>query len=543
MSSVTPPVSSPPPLQVQGLPTATLNAPTLELTQLNIGAKLDAIVLALINKGAVDIKTAHGNLQLQTSLSLPKDAAIQLQLIGKGSQLQFLITAIGGKTPMAFLRTPGLGPQGPGTNSSNTVIPPTDDAAPIKLLTGTQTTATLLRAVSPGLPGGTPGAPGGPAPSTLVGTSAPPAAQLPPAGTTTGQGLGASALNAARTIVGPPASHQPGNSTPSQQTSEIPAGSRFGVRITNIIPATQLGSGGGLPSTGSTSFLSGQSVTGVVVGQNNTHHPIVQTHAGPVAIITPSPVPPGTTITFQILSALPESVGRAQHAVIGRTGSIIMETREWPHLNDALSLLSDSNPAIAQQIMNSSLPRPDSTLTANILLFIAALRGSEIRNWFGDAPARALERLRPGLAARLSDDFRQIARLSDDNAGGDWRSIPVPMLNGPAIEQVQLFMRRKRRDNDEDSTPETRFVIDVDLSQIGRIQMDGLIIQEKKSFDLIFRSEDHLTPKIQNDIRTIFVNANELTGTSGGLVFRAAPPDFVEISSETVNDDGLGLIV
>ena len=542
MSSVTPPVPSPPPLQVQGLPTATLNAPPLELTQLNIGTKLDAIVLSLISKGAVDIETTHGNLQLQTYLSLPKGAAIQLQLIGKGSQLQFLITAIGGKTPMAFLRTPGLGPQGPGTSLGNAVTPPTGNANPVSLLAGTQTTATLLRAISPGLPG-TPGASGGPVPSTVVGTSAHPATALTPAGSATGQGLTADALNTAKTIVGQSASHQPGSSTPSQQTPEIPAGSRFGVRITNIIPANQLGSGGGLPSTSSTSFLPGQSITGVVVGQNNTHHPIVQTHAGPIAIITPSSVPIGTTIAFQILSALPESAGRAQHAVIGRTGSIIMETREWQHLNDAFKLLSDSNPAIAQQVMNSALPRPDSALTANILLFIAALRGSEIRNWFGDAPARALERLRPGLAARLSDDFSQIARLSDDNAGGDWRSIPVPMLNGPAIEQVQLFMRRKRRNSDEDSAPETRFVIDVDLRQIGRIQMDGLIIQEKKSFDLIFRSEDHLTPRIQNDIRTIFTNANELTGTSGGLVFRAAPPDFVEISSETVNDDGLGLIV
>jgi len=541
MSSVTPPVSSPPPLQVQGLPTATLNAPPLELTQLNIGTKLDALVLSLVGKGAVDVETAHGNLQLQTGFSLPKDTAIQLQLIGKGSQLQFLITAIGGKLPTGFLRPSGVGLQGSTPALGNTVTSPTGDVAPIKLLAGTQTTATLLRAVVPGSPGPL-GSPGGTGSSATAGASAPLTSTVNLAGTP-GQGPTTTASNAAKAILGPSASTQPGTSAASQKILEIPAGTRFGVRITSIVPVNQLGSGGGLPNSSTTSFLPGQSITGVVVGQNNTHHPIVQTHAGPMAIATPTPVPTGTTIAFQILSAIPESSGSAQHAVIDRTGSIIMETREWPHLNDALKLLSESNPAIAQQVMNSALPRPDSALTANILFFIAALRGSEIRNWFGDAPTRALERLRPGLASRLSDDFNQVARLSDDNSGGDWRSIPVPMLNGQAIEQIQLFMRRKRRGSDADDNPETRFVIDVDLSQIGRIQMDGLIIQEKKSFDLIFRSEDHLTPKVQNDIRTIFINANEITGTSGGLAFRAAPPDFIDISSETVNDDGLGLIV
>ena len=116
------------------------------------------------------------------------------------------------------------------------------------------------------------------------------------------------------------------------------------------------------------------------------------------------------------------------------------------------------------------------------------------------------------------------------------------MLNGSEIEQIRLFMRRKRRD-DDDTGPETRFVIDVDLTRMGRIQMDGLIIEDKKRFDLIIRTENRLTSKIENDIRTIFINANEMTGTSGGLVYRAAPPDFIEISSDVADDDGLGLIV
>jgi len=545
MSSVTPPPppsNLPPP--VQALPTAVLNAPPPAISQLAIGTKLEALILASMGKGSVDVSTSFGTLHLQTGFPLPKEGTLQLQLIGKGNPFQLLINSVGGKPPLLSQRHLASGlpaaPNAMGTSSGLASSPAgqSDSATAVKLISGTQTSATLLR---PMLTGAIPSTPaktllsetGAPTPKT----AAPAAVNKP----TTSASIRSSVSGAVKPTISATQT-QPGT---SHLASEAAAGTRFSVRITSVIPASDMSRGGGVASTETVSFASGQSFSGVVVGQSTAHHPIINTHAGPMVVVTPSPVPPGTTIIFQILGMLPGSTTKTEHAVIGRTGPAILETHNWPGLNDAVRFFGDNHAAIAQQVINTAMPRPDAALTANILFFIGALRGSDIRSWLGDAPIRALERLRPGMASRLADDFHHLSKLSDDDAGRDWRAIPVPLLNGAEIEQIRLYMRRKRRSRDDDDGPETRFVIDVDLSQIGRIQMDGLIMQDKKQFDLILRTEGALTEKIENDVRMIFINANKLAGVSGALIFRSAPPEFVEITPEVNDDDedGLSLIV
>jgi hypothetical protein len=546
MSNVTPPAptSQLPPPQV--LPTATVTLPPPDLAQLALGAKLDALILTMTSKGLVEVDTNLGKLQLQTGFPLQKGAPLQLQLISKGNQFQFLITAIGGKPPSLVSRTSTAGLTGsPGSSAqSGNAAPGTaaqaTNPAPVSLLTGTKTTVTLLRTAATGNAGTSSQTGTSTSTASIAGVATSPKSTTSAAGKSSAGHSQSSPTNTTNKSA-QSSTIQSGSLSGTQPGLKVPAGSRFSAQITSVIPANQMRNGGGIPNAGPTSFSAGQIMTGVVVGKTNSHHPIINTHAGPVSIITPSALPPGTTISFQILAAAPNSTSLSEHAVIERAGTVILETKGWPVLDETVDILNQTTPSIAQQLINSALPRPDSALTANILFFIAALRGSEIKNWLGDAPIRALERIRPNLASRLGDEFQQIAKLSDDDAGKDWRAIPIPMLNGSEIEQIRLFMRRKPRK--EDDSPETRFIIDMDLSNMGRIQMDGLIVQEKKKFDLIVRLERQLTPSQENDIREIFVKSSELTGVSGGLTFRTSPPDFTEITVNSANDTGLGLIV
>ena len=59
--------------------------------------------------------------------------------------------------------------------------------------------------------------------------------------------------------------------------------------------------------------------------------------------------------------------------------------------------------------------------------------------------------------------------------------------------------------------------------------MDGLVRDKGKSLELILRSDTHLADTIQNDIRTIFREAADLSGLKGGINFQAAPADFINI--------------
>jgi hypothetical protein len=113
---------------------------------------------------------------------------------------------------------------------------------------------------------------------------------------------------------------------------------------------------------------------------------------------------------------------------------------------------------------------------------------------------------------------------------------------GAEIQQIRLLLRQNEEEPNEEATSDTRFVVDVDLSRLGRLQLDGLVRDKGKSLDLIVRSDAHLADTIQNDIRTIFLEAADSTGLKGGVNFQAAPADFIEISDPS-SDHEVGLMV
>ncbi|MGY9061773.1 MAG: hypothetical protein ACKVG1_05660 [Rhodospirillales bacterium] len=532
-------------------PTAQITTPPPDLQRLAVGAKLDALVLQGMSKGLAEIDTLFGKLQLSTNFPLRARTNLQFQIIGKFPLMQLLITSVQGQSPQTVLRTmqpqtsakvgsinQGIGTPGVGVSSTAVQSANTES---ISLTVGANVVATKT--------GGLPGTASLlnsagvlPAPQSALRAATPttgPNSKSTPAEATKGAKTGL--VGSTSTLQGTPGAS---NQTPVN-ASLNQTGSRFSVRITNILPPSQLSSGGGLPVTGSTNLSVGQFVTGVVTMTNTQGHAVVQTHAGPINLATPSPLPPGTTISFLITAPLsPVALGN-----LGGMGNlnaeVIMETHRWPELDDAVRSLNESHPTLGQQVMSSILPKADTTLAANIILLLAAIRGGDIKNWFGDAPVRALQRIKPELMSRLRDDFTQIGRLSDDNISSDWRAFPVPFLNGQAIEQIRLFMKRNSENKDDEQAPDNgaRFVLDLDLTRLGRLQLDGLVRTDKKQFDLIIRTNNHLQQAMQNDIRNIFQKAVEQTGYNGGLTFQAAPAGFTDIQSDRALPPDMGLIV
>ena len=106
-------------------------------------------------------------------------------------------------------------------------------------------------------------------------------------------------------------------------------------------------------------------------------------------------------------------------------------------------------------------------------------------------------------------------------------------------------MRRAddNQDEQEKARKGTRFIVDLDLSRLGRVQLDGLVYQKEKHMDLIVRTENRLPDRMHEDIRNIFQEAVDVTGIKGGVSFQAAPPNFVETASPAAPEEHLGLIV
>ena len=549
MSTVAPPPPpSAPATPPAPLPSAVVTSPPPALLSLDIGARLDALVTGLDPQGRILVSTRLGPLALQTNIALPASGPLQLQVQSLGTQVLLLITAIHGKAPQAFSRQGGEvlpptlpGPAGigagkgagPGTPAAP--IPGTSSpaagqaggpAAPVSLTQGATLGATLLQPGSALITGATVPSAGG---VNLVGAGRTPS--------TTAQPTPATAAHSAT----------PGASaSPAQATGKVtlPAGSGFTVRVLSVQPGAQAQPPG---ATGQPLSL-GMSLSGVATqaAGGGATHSLVQTPAGPIAIATPTPLPAGAAIQLEVIRLPDPQTAGQDRAMALRFGQVIAEQRQWPALEEATRTLLDAQPVTAQQLIHGAMPRADANLAANLLFFLFALRGGDVRQWLGDAPARALEKLKPALMARLKDDFAGIGRVRTEPDGPEPRPFPVPFFNGHEIEQLRLLVRRREDDEEDDADPRkgpgVRFVVDVEMSRLGRLQLDGFVQDGTKRFDLIVRSDDRLPVNVQNGIRSVFEDANETTGVTGGLAFQSAPANFVGTDAKA-DDGGLGLMV
>ena len=575
MTTVVPPPPTPPPQALQApQPTVLVSNPPATLSQLQVGTRLDVTVLGQGGTGQVQVQTPQGVLTLQTVFPLPPNANVVLQLQSLAPQLQFQIAAINGKPPLQSLRgtidTPSGGPAAAGRAPVGTGAAPAGGsrAPAVNLTVGATVVATLVRSPSsanpasqsrPPLGGTVKTGPEGVGQGTVPATSqtARPAASAGggrgPATPTPGLSTTAAGTQHGARIEGAPAPGRTGPGAATDGRTEgpatvrgLPTGTQVTVKILSLQSAAQEVPGRPLaPSPATAELAKGTTQTATVSGQTTTGQPIIQTAAGPLALATRTTLPPGSTVTFEITDTPVPPGARLQLAATASRQELLM-SRDWQALREAVIVLQDAEPLAAQQVLNTAIPRPDAQLAANMLFFLAALRGGDIRAWLGDGPSRVLQRHKPDLLSRLGEEFRTIGRMADEPVSGDWRIAVVPFNSGEELKQVRVFMRRHGAQEDEDGEggdPGTRFIVDVELSRLGRMQLDGLVRGGDKRLDLIVRSATPLPAHMRDDIRRIFQDACELTGMKGGATFQCAPPDFIEISPEAVIEDHLGLIV
>lgn len=530
MSEVAPPSPTPPPAGQAALPRLAVTLTQAQLAELPLGAKLDVIVASISEAADIKVSSRLGEItvKLPTSSSHPAlktgDALI-LQLLSKGAAPKAALALPDGK-PLSIPATLASPTQGQATTAATTLV-----SAPtgVNVVPGAIVTATLLRPVNvdgalilqpaqgsgvatgttqaaitgPGLSGAQPGTQ---ASTQLAGASAP----TPAAG-------------------GAPA---PASGTgPAGATTTFPAGSNLEFRVVAVnVPSAAPQSLTPPPLQGQISLAPGAQLSGVVSGSHGVGQTLVQTHAGPVSLPTTQPLPLGTEVRLELIQLQHPSTGSAQHGPLHMTAAPLLEG-EWIAFEDALSTLREAAPGAHQHILQAALPRADTQLATNVLFFLSALRGGDIKNWLGDGPMRVLDRLRPDLANRLRTDMTQMTRNVEDPLSGDWRLHGVPFLYGEQLDRVQLLIRDRDAEDqdDDDGRGGTRFVVDLNLSKLGHLQIDGLVGENDKRLDLILRTDEPLPSHMRDDIRRLFHDAMDLTGLEGSVGFKAAPGEFVNI--------------
>jgi len=504
------------------------------------GAVLEGTAAARAVKGAVEIATADGTLQIKvqpgmTLPAFPPGAKLTLQMVGNGANGQLFLVAVNGR-PLPGLGTPNLAgaipgltlplPPGPGAPSPQASGPGTSlaAAAPFGVVPSS--------AAPPTSPLGLPATvirPAQAAGESVQTDHKPPAmvAGLPPdltpgtrltvriAGVVLPDG-GGEGLGSLHTL--PPGSVSSGN--PANPSAVFPRPAQ---------PGQQPQQGGGLVpqiTIPDAAQSSARLLPGSVVAHPPGGQAVVQTPIGTLSVPTYAALPTGTQLSLEVvgqpLPPLPPPLPPATTAASG------LGAQGWPVLTQALDVLANANQPQALEQLLRVMPQPDARLAASMVAFSGALRSGDVRALLPDTSVRGLEKAgRKDLASRLKADLEGLAEDSGRPLGnGDWRLYTMPMLGGGPIEPIRLYVRKGSGDEGGgkgagNQGNDHRFVVDLNLTRLGRLQLDGLVRRQDKLFDLIIRTDAPLDQDVRRDILGIFTNASELVGTKGTVSFQA----------------------
>lgn len=434
-------------------------------------------------------------------------------------------------TPQGQTATPQTLGHGPGAQHSPGTQAP--------LLTGSDLTIRIT-AATPGQPGATPAgvttpqvAPNTPAQANAAATpQAATGAQFGPTGQTT-QTQGATPIGAA-----PQASAQTAQATQPAQGpgATLPAGgsAQSGLKLVSAQgwPPAPLSP----PSNVQTSPVR-LALTGVVTAQSTASQTVIQTGAGTLQLANRVNLPPGTTVTLDIMAQTAPRTDAAGAPVTApptataalpfATGALATGAAPWPTLTEALQVMQRSDPQ-AGQLLANTIPDGGPRTVVAALSFIQAMRNGDPRQWPGDNNLRALERSSQRgahLARTISSEVAQLSAQSRE-ATGEWRSTPIPWNAEGQIEKINLITRREDPP-DEDEKEENsgkkgglRFLLDLDLTNLGALQLDGMVREDTNGFDLMIRSHNALDDIVRRDLTGLFIATNQAVGLKGQLTFQ-----------------------
>lgn len=204
----------------------------------------------------------------------------------------------------------------------------------------------------------------------------------------------------------------------------------------------------------------------------------------------------------------------------------------WPVMDDIFQSFYQATPQAAQ-ILGRIIPSPTSpqTFGAAVLLFAAAMKSGDMQSWLGDKKTGVIQKLgRDQLLSRLSGESATLPQNAD-SAPMDWKSYPIPLLWHNQISKVIFHVRKEpSEDERENSEGGTRFVMDLSLTRMGNVQIDGMVRGNR--LDLILRTEMPISLSMQDAMRSAYAKALDGTDVYGDIGFQGDAASWVHVLAQ-----------
>lgn len=280
---------------------------------------------------------------------------------------------------------------------------------------------------------------------------------------------------------------------------------------------------------------------GTVIGHAEDGSNIIHTPFASMKLYTTQPLPTGTNLALIANSAEPES------PVFSPFTAPAMAAPDTPppdfkYLLPAVSRLISADPALAKDF-TQQLPVIGPRFTSGLLFFLAAVKSGDRRGITNALETARLEALIPGVLSQLSKDIRELQQQFLHPRTEEWKPIELPIIFQNAVQTARLYIRQEHEEtvsSIEKTNAGNRFLLDLHLSELGDMQLDGFVRKAERgnSLELFLRAAETLEPAIMQDIRDLFANTTEATGLTGNLVFQQGAEHFVRPQPKTPEAKG-----
>lgn len=221
----------------------------------------------------------------------------------------------------------------------------------------------------------------------------------------------------------------------------------------------------------------------------------------------------------------------------------------WPTLEQSFATIAGASPEAASELAGRSAST-GGKLTNSLMFFLSAAGRGGPDAWLGQEAERVLAQQNRGLLETLKGELSRLMGAAADTTA-DWRPILLPMdMRSNDMPLIAMLLGQPHRPLDQDSHrggrdgghaedgEETqRFVMEVQFSVLGPLQLDGLI--NGHQFDLAMRSRISLPTEFKQEAKHLFDSALAASGFSGQLSVienTEFPVDVEEVLAQSLAD-------
>jgi hypothetical protein len=208
---------------------------------------------------------------------------------------------------------------------------------------------------------------------------------------------------------------------------------------------------------------------------------------------------------------------------------------QWPMLTQVLNSMPQASGPATQSA--SQIPTPQNFLATFLPYAKSLLEGQAEVPLSKDTAMRAA-----ALGLDFTADLQQLTALAaKPEAPEQWRGVLFPYMENPDGDprQGRFFWRQQKQDEREEARHSTRFVLEFSLTQMGELQLDGLV--NYPEIWLKLRGHKPFVPEMQAEISAVVTKTLEGLGLSGGITLEQAPVFALNPLAELLREDPTSL--